>query len=260
MTVACDVAIAMIDVEGESVTVTITSCGDNAGSHGNDVRPSCGRGEIDAGMPGQLAGERIGTTSERGRDPALSHGTPRDGGLIGKLPFGHQAFQDFQLLGAIRDLRLQLADGVDERRWGIGHRVLGQRAANAGLGIEVELACIQPGHGRDAFAQCLHAQQPGLQARQSHGEGFELCLGLLLQAGQGIGTALQFLIEFEGGFEGVFLWLVRDSQLVTEITKSDGGTQNADGQQPLQPTAEDQCTSVTMALVNEDDFHCRGVL
>src|SRR5690606_20891982 len=43
------------------------------------------------------------------------------------------------------------------------------------------------------------------------------------------------------------------------ITKRNRGPQNTKGEQAFQPALEDDCASVTVALVNKNDFHGFGV-
>jgi hypothetical protein len=193
-------------------------------------------------VQGEFAGEGVDAAAEgRGHitaaDRAAGHG---EFGLA--LALDHDRVEQFELLLAIFDLFGQCVDFLHEIRHleALGVFEDDLWTADGGLLRKVEFAVIEAGGIGQALAECIEADQAGLQAGHADGQGFELAQGFAFDAFE-VGFLLaQAIYPGLGGFIFLEFGVAGFGELEAVIAEEDGEAQQAQAQSEPHPAPYDQ--------------------
>src|SRR5690606_13784780 len=136
------VAVAVVDFHHLAVAVALARERDDPARHRDHVRALAAR-EIDAGVPGHLAAERVDAPAEAGGHPPPGHRPPGHHGTLLILAAAQQRLEHLELRLPGRELYRELIEALLQVR--PSERFAGGtgRAANRRGPIERELAVVE---------------------------------------------------------------------------------------------------------------------
>src|SRR5690554_1797480 len=156
-----------------------------ATGHGNNVA-AVFAGQVHATVPGTFAGERIGTVTVLGGQPAPGDRPALHIAFIFQLLPGRHLIQQAQLFLAVFQLTLQLENHFGQLRGTVGITGKAQffRATHCRRLVEIEFVTGHQARFHKALTEGIQAQHTALDLTQAKGQGVYLLLYIFPNTGK----------------------------------------------------------------------------